>query len=102
MGKKPAAAPLKGGKKKAASFVIDCSKPVDDKIMKIAEFEKFLVDKIKVDNKVGTRSRAHVSPSMQRSPIRCCCCAAHGAGHVACCSQRGTDEGCMQASWATT
>ena len=52
VGKKPAAAPLKG-KKKQASFVIDCSKPVEDKIMKIGEFEKFLVDKIKVDNKTG-------------------------------------------------
>lgn len=53
VGKKPAAGPLKG-KKKAATFVIDCSKPVEDKIMKIGEFEKFLVDKIKVDNKTGT------------------------------------------------
>lgn len=52
VGKKPAAAPVKG-KKKALSFVIDCQKPVEDKIMKIGEFEKFLVDKIKVDNKVG-------------------------------------------------
>ena len=50
--KKPAASPLKG-KKKQATFVIDCSKPVEDKIMKIGEFEKFLVDKIKVDNKTG-------------------------------------------------
>ena len=53
VGKKPAAGPLKG-KKKSATFVIDCSKPVEDKIMKIGEFEKFLVDKIKVDNKTGT------------------------------------------------
>ena len=52
VGKKPAAVPVKG-KKKALSFVIDCQKPVEDKIMKIGEFEKFLVDKIKVDNKVG-------------------------------------------------
>ena len=52
VGKKPAAVPVKG-KKKQASFVIDCTKPVEDKIMKIGEFEKFLVDKIKVDNKTG-------------------------------------------------
>lgn len=52
VGKKPAVAPVKG-KKKSATFVIDCSKPVEDKIMKIGEFEKFLVDKIKVDNKTG-------------------------------------------------
>lgn len=28
--------------KKATTFVVDCSKPVDDKIMEIASFEKFL------------------------------------------------------------
>merc|ERR1711976_244317 len=40
-------------KKKAQTFVIDCSKPVDDKIMDIASFEKFLQEKIKVDGKAG-------------------------------------------------
>ena len=41
------------GKKKAQTYVIDCGKPVEDKIMDIASFEKFLQDKIKVDNKTG-------------------------------------------------
>jgi large subunit ribosomal protein L22e len=41
------------GKKKASSFVIDCSKPVEDKIMEIASFEKFLQDRIKVNGKAG-------------------------------------------------
>mmetsp|Transcript_36864 Transcript_36864/g.81997 ORF Transcript_36864/g.81997 Transcript_36864/m.81997 type:complete len:128 (+) Transcript_36864:65-448(+) len=50
IGKK--AAPTKA-KKKALSFVIDCSKPVEDKIMEIGSFEKFLVDKIKVNGKTG-------------------------------------------------
>ena len=45
-----AAAPAK---KKALTFVVDCSKPVEDKIMDIASFEKFLTDKIKVDGKTG-------------------------------------------------
>ncbi|PSC67669.1 60S ribosomal L22-2 [Micractinium conductrix] len=49
--KKAAAGPKKG--KKALTFTIDCSKPVEDKIMEIASFEKFLVDKIKVGNKTG-------------------------------------------------
>ncbi|KAG1672231.1 hypothetical protein FOA52_002932 [Chlamydomonas sp. UWO 241] len=40
-------------KKKALVFTIDCAKPVEDKIMEIASFEKFLVDKIKVGNKAG-------------------------------------------------
>eukprot|EP00241_Pyramimonas_parkeae_P009683 CAMPEP_0114246998 /NCGR_PEP_ID=MMETSP0058-20121206/12779_1 /TAXON_ID=36894 /ORGANISM="Pyramimonas parkeae, CCMP726" /LENGTH=128 /DNA_ID=CAMNT_0001360257 /DNA_START=86 /DNA_END=472 /DNA_ORIENTATION=- len=40
-------------KRKAQTFVIDCSKPVDDKIMEIASFEKFLQDNIKVNGKAG-------------------------------------------------
>jgi large subunit ribosomal protein L22e len=51
VGKK--AAPAKGKGKKALTFVIDCSKPVEDKIMEIASFEKFLNDKIKVNGKTG-------------------------------------------------
>ena len=41
------------GKKKSQTFVIDCTKPVEDKIMDIASFEKFLKDKIKVNGKTG-------------------------------------------------
>ena len=48
---KRAAAGGKGGKKKTQTFVIDCTKPVEDKIMDIASFEKFLLDRIKVDGK---------------------------------------------------
>ena len=48
------AAPSGGkGKKKSQTFVIDCTKPVEDKIMDIASFEKFLKDKIKVNGKTG-------------------------------------------------
>ncbi|KAF5181086.1 60S ribosomal protein L22-2 [Thalictrum thalictroides] len=43
----------KGGKKKAATFVIDCAKPVEDKIMDIASLEKFLQERIKVGGKAG-------------------------------------------------
>ncbi|XP_073145258.1 large ribosomal subunit protein eL22z-like [Henckelia pumila] len=46
-------APQKGGKKKAATFVIDCAKPVEDKIMEIASLEKFLQERIKVGGKPG-------------------------------------------------
>lgn len=45
VGKKPKAAAKKA---KALTFTIDCSKPVDDKIMEISSFEKFLEQKIKV------------------------------------------------------
>jgi large subunit ribosomal protein L22e len=50
--KKLAAAGPKG-KKKGQTFVIDCAKPVEDKIMEIGSFEVFLRDKIKVDGKTG-------------------------------------------------
>ena len=44
----------KGVKSKASTtFTIDCTKPVEDKIMDIAQFEKFLLDRIKVDGKTG-------------------------------------------------
>ena len=41
------------GKKKPQTFVIDCAKPVEDKIMEIGTFEKYLHDKIKINNKTG-------------------------------------------------
>jgi len=50
--KKPAAK----GKKKALSFVVDCTKPVEDTVMDIAAFEQFLAERIKVDGKAGTRA----------------------------------------------
>ena len=40
--------------KKTLTFHIDCSKPVEDSIMEIAAFEKFLMDKIKVEGQAGT------------------------------------------------
>jgi len=48
----------KGTSKKAASkvFCIDCSRPVEDKIMNLAEFERFMLEHIKVDNKTGARA----------------------------------------------
>lgn len=42
-----------GSKKKGVSFVIDCSKPVDDTILEIATLEKFLQERIKVGGKPG-------------------------------------------------
>ncbi|KAG7644856.1 putative 60S ribosomal protein L22-1 [Arabidopsis thaliana] len=42
-----------GAKKKGVSFVIDCSKPVDDTILEIATLENFLQERIKVRGKAG-------------------------------------------------
>ncbi|KAL6982385.1 60S ribosomal protein L22B [Sarracenia purpurea var. burkii] len=41
------------GKKKGATFTIDCAKPVEDKIMEVASLEKFLQERIKVGGKAG-------------------------------------------------
>lgn len=49
--------PVAKGKKKALSFVVDCTKPVEDSIMDIAAFEQFLAERIKVDGKAGTPMR---------------------------------------------
>lgn len=43
----------KKGKKQSLNFTIDCSAPVDDGIMEIASFQQYLVDRIKVEGKVG-------------------------------------------------
>lgn len=52
----------KGAKSKTTTtFTIDCTKPVEDKIMDIAQFEKFLLDRIKVDGKTGVPFETTVS-----------------------------------------
>ncbi|KAI8476287.1 MAG: ribosomal protein L22 component of cytosolic 80S ribosome and 60S large subunit [Monoraphidium minutum] len=55
-------------KKKAQTFVVDCSKPVGDSIMEIASFEKFLSDKIKVGGKAGVLGEA-VKVSSDKSKV---------------------------------
>merc|ERR1711968_338444 len=52
--KMPQAKPKKLTKRKQTlKFTIDCTQPVDDGIMDAASFEKFLLDRIKVNGKVG-------------------------------------------------
>merc|ERR1712071_652689 len=40
-------------KQKSLKFTIDCTAPVDDGIMELANFKDYLKDHIKVDGKVG-------------------------------------------------
>ncbi|KAM7275450.1 hypothetical protein ACFE04_017316 [Oxalis oulophora] len=61
-------AATKGGKKKGASFTIDCAKPVEDKIMDIASLEKFLQERIKVAGKTGNLGDA-VTISREKNKI---------------------------------
>merc|ERR1712137_898704 len=43
----------KKSKRQSLKFSIDCAAPVDDGIMEIASFQQYLVDRIKIDGKVG-------------------------------------------------
>ena len=43
----------KKGKKQVAKYTIDCAAPVNDEVLVLSGFEKFLHDRIKVDGKAG-------------------------------------------------
>ena len=43
----------KGGKKTVQKFTIDCRLPIEDNVIVLKDFETFLTQKIKVDNKTG-------------------------------------------------
>ncbi|KAK9289198.1 hypothetical protein L1049_017672 [Liquidambar formosana] len=67
MSRGTAAGGLKG-KKKGATFTVDCAKPVEDKIMDIASLEKFLQERIKVGGKAGALGDS-VTVSRDKSKI---------------------------------
>ncbi|XP_050028604.3 large ribosomal subunit protein eL22-like isoform X1 [Dermacentor andersoni] len=55
--KRPAKAKSKGKKKKVQTkFVIDCTHPVEDGIMKVAEFDSYLRERIKYNGKTNNLS----------------------------------------------
>ena len=43
----------KGGKKTVTKFTLDCKLPIEDNVIVLKDFETFLTQKIKVDNKTG-------------------------------------------------
>ena len=43
----------KTGKKSTQKFTIDCKLPIEDNVIVLKDFESFLTQKIKVDNKTG-------------------------------------------------
>lgn len=55
--------------KKPVKFVIDCTQPVDDKVLDVASFEKYLVDRIKIDGKTGQLASSNVVISRDRSKL---------------------------------
>ncbi|KAL3186225.1 hypothetical protein MRX96_027952 [Rhipicephalus microplus] len=55
--KRPTKAKSKGKKKKVQTkFVIDCTHPVEDGIMKVAEFDSYLRERIKYNGKTNNLS----------------------------------------------
>mmetsp|Transcript_11063 Transcript_11063/g.35160 ORF Transcript_11063/g.35160 Transcript_11063/m.35160 type:complete len:122 (+) Transcript_11063:42-407(+) len=57
-----------GMKKKQAKFVIDCWQPVEDSVLDVQTFEKFLRDSIKVDGKAGNLGDS-VVVSMEKTKV---------------------------------
>ncbi|KAL7579890.1 hypothetical protein ACA910_004897 [Epithemia clementina (nom. ined.)] len=57
------------GKKSTAKYVIDCTQPVDDKVLDVAQFEKYLHDKIKLNGKTGQLAANNVVISRDRTKL---------------------------------
>jgi len=56
-------------KKGVIKFVIDCTQPVDDKVLDVASFEKYLHDRIKVNGKVGQLAGNKIVISRDRTKL---------------------------------
>mmetsp|Transcript_26566 Transcript_26566/g.30393 ORF Transcript_26566/g.30393 Transcript_26566/m.30393 type:complete len:121 (+) Transcript_26566:104-466(+) len=56
-------------KKSTIKFVIDCSQPVDDKVLDIASFERYLHDRIKIGGKTGALGSNSVTISRDRTKL---------------------------------
>ena len=61
-------APKPAKKASNLKFIIDCAIPVDDGIMEIAAFEKYLTERIKVNGKAGNLA-GHVTVTREKSNI---------------------------------
>lgn len=49
--------------------MIDCTQPVDDKVLDVAQFEKYLHDRIKIDGKTGQLAGKNVVISRDRTKL---------------------------------
>ena len=56
-------------KKSIVKFVIDCTQPVDDKVLDVASFEKYLHDRIKIGNKTGALASNNVTIARDRTKL---------------------------------
>ena len=59
----------KSSKKQTVKFVLDCAAPVEDKVLDVASFEKYLHDRIKVDGKTGALASAGVVITRERTKL---------------------------------
>merc|ERR1711997_283162 len=68
---KPGKVSAKGGKKKKTTlrFTVDCTHPVEDGIMDVTNFEKYLLERIKVDGKTGNFGTS-VALERQKNKLR--------------------------------
>lgn len=57
------------GKKSTVKFVIDCTQPVDDKVLDVAQFEKYLHDRIKIGGKTGQLANNSVVIARDRTKL---------------------------------
>mmetsp|Transcript_39909 Transcript_39909/g.56239 ORF Transcript_39909/g.56239 Transcript_39909/m.56239 type:complete len:123 (+) Transcript_39909:39-407(+) len=57
------------GKKSIVKFVIDCTQPVDDKVLDVASFEKYLHDRIKIGGKTNALAASNVTITRDRTKL---------------------------------
>ena len=55
--------------KKTVKFVIDCAQPVEDKVLDVAMFEKYLQEKIKIGGKTGQLAASNVVISRDKTKL---------------------------------
>ena len=56
-------------KKSVVKFVIDCKQPVEDKVLEVAQFEKYLHDRIKIGGKTGVLASNNVTITRDRTKL---------------------------------
>jgi large subunit ribosomal protein L22e len=56
-------------KKSITKHVVDCTQPVDDKVLDVAQFEKYLQDRIKIQGKTGQLAAHNVIITRDRTKL---------------------------------
>jgi len=56
-------------KAQKAKFIIDCKIPIDDKVIDLVTFEKFLKDRIKHDGKTNNLAAGDIEVNREKSKI---------------------------------